>query len=523
MGCLARLAAMQSHGEGRPTLRLCEVMRGSDGACGFHLSRTQWDPYPWVSGVEGGSAADASGLVAGDCVLEVNGEDVLGQRIGQVADKVRARTGTLSLLLWNPGSDPHATTAISAKPGIELEIPGRHSVNRPRLEKLLICPHEVELTPFKTHCFTDNMNSLEIKPGTTGSVAKNSDHSLSLEKRKRRDGNTRRAGVLCGSTTTPVSLQRLASCLQSVLQLLECPVCLETIPPPAFQCCNGHALCAPCRSRADKCPVCRVPLGPRGRCLLADKLHNLLTAAFQPRATDTTGGRQANKHPQQQFPQLIQLKARLLRQPKASSDENLSANTDIRRAPRIGVSSLIRTRSLSTGMIPAANSFPPCKEPAKPHEDTPIHCPYGPSCPDSFPSARLPTHLREFHRGPLVQYFPRATSPVRVRFPFSQVELVSLVAEDGATFFLRDAKVPEGRLVWLWVLADEASARELRMRVTSPGGDAREGPVFPLSVSWEDVIRSRQGLVIDEGSYHGHAEIKVEVVHLDRGMKDKPN
>nr|CAD7398776.1 unnamed protein product [Timema poppensis] len=330
-------------------------------------------------------------------------------------------------------------------------------------------------------------------------------------------------GKLCGSTTTPVSLQRLASCLQSVLQLLECPVCLETIPPPAFQCCNGHALCAPCRSRADKCPVCRVPLGPRGRCLLADKLHNLLTAAFQPRATDTTGGRQANKHPQQQFPQLIQLKARLLRQPKASSDENLSAATDIRRAPRIGVSSLIRTRSLSTGMIPATNSFPPCREPAKPHEDTPIHCPYGPSCPDSFPSTRLPTHLRESHRGPLVQYFPRATSPVRVKFPFSQVELVSLVAEDGATFFLRDAKVPEGRLVWLWVLADEASARELRMRVTSPGGDAREGPVFPLSVSWEDVIRSRQGLVIDEGSYHGHAEIKVEVVHLDRGMKDKSN
>nr|CAD7441214.1 unnamed protein product [Timema bartmani] len=330
-------------------------------------------------------------------------------------------------------------------------------------------------------------------------------------------------GKLCGSTTTPVSLQRLASCLQSVLQLLECPVCLETIPPPAFQCCNGHALCAPCRSRADKCPVCRVPLGPRGRCLLADKLHNLLTATFQPRATDTTGGRQANKHPQQQLPQLIQLKARLLRQPKASSDENLSAATDIRRAPRVGVSSLLRTRSLSTGMIPAANSFLPCREPAKPREDTPIHCPYGPSCPDSFPPARLPTHLRESHRGPLVQYFPRTTSPVRVRFPFSPAELVSLVTEDGATFFLRDAKVPEGRLVWLWVLDDEASARELRMRVTSPGGDAREGPVFPLSVSWEDVIRSRQGLVVDEGSYHGHAEIKVEVVHLDRGMKDKPN
>jgi len=78
----------------------------------------------------------------------------------------------------------------------------------------------------------------------------------------------------------PVSLQRLSNCLQSVLQLLECPVCLETIPSPAFQCCNGHILCGRCRARSDRCPVCRVGLGPRGRCLLADKLHNLLTATL---------------------------------------------------------------------------------------------------------------------------------------------------------------------------------------------------------------------------------------------------
>lgn len=85
---------------------------------------------------------------------------------------------------------------------------------------------------------------------------------------------------ISGNGTTPVSLQRLSSCLQSVIQLLECPVCLETIPPPAFQCCNGHVLCGRCRARADRCPVCRVGLGPRGRCLLADKLHSLLTTTL---------------------------------------------------------------------------------------------------------------------------------------------------------------------------------------------------------------------------------------------------
>lgn len=50
--------------------------------------------------------------------------------------------------------------------------------------------------------------------------------------------------------------------------------------PPGWQCCNGHILCNNCRSRSEKCPVCRVPLGPRGRCLLSDKLFSLLAESF---------------------------------------------------------------------------------------------------------------------------------------------------------------------------------------------------------------------------------------------------
>lgn len=30
--------------------------------CGFHLTRSPWDPYPWISYVEPGSIADKSGL-----------------------------------------------------------------------------------------------------------------------------------------------------------------------------------------------------------------------------------------------------------------------------------------------------------------------------------------------------------------------------------------------------------------------------------------------------------------------------
>ncbi|EDW28189.1 GL20581, partial [Drosophila persimilis] len=76
------------------------------------------------------------------------------------------------------------------------------------------------------------------------------------------------------------SLQKFATCLQHISQLLECPVCLEVIKPPGWQCCNGHVLCNNCRSRSVKCPVCRVPLGPRGRCLLSDKLFTLLAENF---------------------------------------------------------------------------------------------------------------------------------------------------------------------------------------------------------------------------------------------------
>lgn len=98
--------------EARPTLRLCRIPRPAAGSCGFHISRTQWDPYPWVSAVELGSPAELAGLRAGDCVLEVNGEDVLGQRIGEVASKVRARE-RLQLLVWNAGCDPGTAVTVS--------------------------------------------------------------------------------------------------------------------------------------------------------------------------------------------------------------------------------------------------------------------------------------------------------------------------------------------------------------------------------------------------------------------------
>jgi hypothetical protein len=41
---------------------------------------------------------------------------------------------------------------------------------------LLIYPHEAEWSPFHTHYFSENLVAPGIEPGTSGSVARNSDH-----------------------------------------------------------------------------------------------------------------------------------------------------------------------------------------------------------------------------------------------------------------------------------------------------------------------------------------------------------
>lgn len=78
----------------------------------------------------------------------------------------------------------------------------------------------------------------------------------------------------------PSNMQRLSACLASILSAMECPVCLDTIPPPACQCVNGHLVCAKCHAKSEKCPVCRIRLS-RGRSLFADQVYNSLTDSFE--------------------------------------------------------------------------------------------------------------------------------------------------------------------------------------------------------------------------------------------------
>jgi hypothetical protein len=57
-----------------PSVRVVHVSKPSDttSGFGFHLSRSKWDPYPYISRIDKDSFASSSGLREGDCVLEVN-------------------------------------------------------------------------------------------------------------------------------------------------------------------------------------------------------------------------------------------------------------------------------------------------------------------------------------------------------------------------------------------------------------------------------------------------------------------
>nr|XP_026486541.1 uncharacterized protein LOC113393730 [Vanessa tameamea] len=75
---------------------------------GFRLTRTLWDPYPWIHEVTADSRADNAGLKRGDCLLQADGKDLLGLPIGKVAGHIRGdgEGHGVSLLVWNCGVDP---------------------------------------------------------------------------------------------------------------------------------------------------------------------------------------------------------------------------------------------------------------------------------------------------------------------------------------------------------------------------------------------------------------------------------
>lgn len=65
-----------------PSVRIVNISKPSEtvGGFGFLLSRSKWDPYPYVSKIDEGSSASSSGIKEGDCVLEVSKKKIVNER-----------------------------------------------------------------------------------------------------------------------------------------------------------------------------------------------------------------------------------------------------------------------------------------------------------------------------------------------------------------------------------------------------------------------------------------------------------
>ncbi|XP_022187782.2 uncharacterized protein LOC111046523 [Nilaparvata lugens] len=479
-------------------VRVCEVARGGGsegggggGSCGFHLTRTKWDPYPWVSGVDAGSAAALAGLRVGDCVLEVNGEDVLGLRVAEIAARVKLDAPLITLLLWNSGADSN-------------------------------CDPE---------------------------------------------------SLCCGPM--PSSLQRLAACMGSIVAGLECPVCLETIGPPTHQCGNGHLICSRCRLLTERCPVCRLRFS-RGRCLLADQVHNALTEAFRLREESAEmwsakikqrlfGKKKLPEKRPANFtlknslgPPKNKLLARIMRG-KSSSVENLSSssNKNFLSVEALPAANAGMKKSHSNNEISRMESAQPPNRCPSPNfsssnvdcssyrsyqgsteslsqrlytdfgENTVVNddgciynCPCSGDCRASLRKREVLSHVRDDHDGPLVQYYkPRVLIPLPVILPENSTVMILI---DGRIYFLRILKDNSGNMfVWMWMLADKSKSENMRMVLTLKGNDW-DGPelsynceVFSLaSSSWEDIVSTKRGILITSQTVSAHfseQKVKLEV------------
>ncbi|KAM4843384.1 Na(+)/H(+) exchange regulatory cofactor NHE-RF1 [Thomomys bottae] len=89
---------------GTPLPRLCCLEKGPNGY-GFHLHGEKGKVGQFIRLVEPGSPAEKAGLLAGDRLVEVNGENVEKETHQQVVSRIRAALNAVRLLVVDPEAD----------------------------------------------------------------------------------------------------------------------------------------------------------------------------------------------------------------------------------------------------------------------------------------------------------------------------------------------------------------------------------------------------------------------------------
>lgn len=287
--------------------------------------------------------------------------------------------------------------------------------------------------------------------------------------------------LCCGPM--PQNLERLSASVSTILAALECPICLDTIPPPCIQCLNGHLVCAQCSSRAERCPVCREKFSP-GRSLIAEQIFISITQAFKlcenesklreklfgpkcKRAKKISGDNLERKPSKSHTHTFL---AKIMG--KSSSVDNLSSKHSrkddgimLTKSLSLSSSEIFQAEktqnSTSTGSNNELASPQPMTYQKRPrscnvsiehlHDSTDdgfqivvpprfelktYHCPYGDGCEVKLNTLVIHQHITDYHKVPIITF---GTSTAEISLPPKlPVENASLLLHEGShKFWLR--------------------------------------------------------------------------------------
>ncbi|CRK88692.1 CLUMA_CG002405, isoform A [Clunio marinus] len=116
---------------------------------GVRLSKSSWDPYPFVSNVDNDSTAYENGIRIGDCILKVNGRDCLGRQIQDIAKQIHNRTdddnNEVNLLLWRSNN--------SQQQGYQPQLLHNLVSDLINVFQLMECPICMEIPTSPSHTF----------------------------------------------------------------------------------------------------------------------------------------------------------------------------------------------------------------------------------------------------------------------------------------------------------------------------------------------------------------------------------
>ena len=107
----------------------------------------------FVSDLQPGSCAEQAGLLRGDMILAVNGEDFVGVNYDTAARILKTLDGTITMIVANANIDCNASTHTNttAEDGAEEKIVTQGSPEKPKLPpKPAIAPKPAGISPSHT-------------------------------------------------------------------------------------------------------------------------------------------------------------------------------------------------------------------------------------------------------------------------------------------------------------------------------------------------------------------------------------